>query len=146
MVFMACTRHLIWLLALGLWADACPSSAVEYLSNLGTRWVDPSNPDVNSIGDIEALVEGYAPFVAHFFTGTVSGEANPAAAISSVSVVPSTNFAVAGFVLNHATFEFIGSRAQGWSNVTVELYQELGTNRVLLTTLGGPTLNPTPTR
>ena len=141
LVFMACTRQLVWLIAVALWASACPSAAIDYVSNLGTRWVDPANPDVNDIGDIHALVGGYAPFVAHFLTGTVSGEVGPAA-VGLVSVAPSTNWPVTGFVLNQVTFEFIGGRDQSWSNVTVELYQELGTNRVLLATLCSPSVNP----
>ncbi len=102
------------------------SGAAVYLSNLSNRWVDPANPSVNDIGNIENLFPGQYTFTARFTTGAGS------------------------FALNSVTLEFLSSPGlfapQSWTNLDVQLYRKVGKHSKLLVTLGRPTINSTPTQ
>lgn len=119
----------------------------EYLSNLGNRWIDPSNPDVMSIGDIHTLFGAVGPFAVQFFTGSQSAQTNSARLTAAVSEAIGTNsVSVIAFELNSVTYEFIGGRSQPWSDVSVGLYQKVGEQSILTSALGNPTVNPKPTQ
>ena len=122
--------------------------AEEYLSNLGTKWPDPTG---NSIGDIEVLDYGYGPFIVHFFAGSglnCSNETRYAKMYGGSAAVAQTKPAVERFLLNAVTFEFIGGPASPWTNIsmTVQVYQVVGGRTNLLGDLGNDTVNPTPTQ
>ena len=123
----------------------------EYLSNLENPWIDPSNPAVPSMGDNLTLIYSYAPFVVHFFTGSSVNEGRFSKIYSPVprspAVTNSANSATAElFELSSVTFEFQGGISQPWSNITTEIYQQVGTDSILLGELGNPSFNPTPTQ
>ena len=142
-------------MSLRVWVLLCSvvaagwSEADECLSNLGNRFVDPANPTVppeNEIGDIQGLLSIYEPFAVQFFTGSGSDERENARISTGSPVAPGTNFAtVTQFELGSATFEFLGGHSQAWSNVNVQLYHQVGKERVLLEQLGNPSVNPSPT-
>ena len=120
------------------------SEGEEYLSNLKTLWPDPTG---NSKGDIEVLIYGYDPFVVSFFTGSGVNERRFSNMYSGNPSSTATNSTVVnGFELNSVTFEFLGGISQPWSSITVQVYQQVGTNSILLGEFGNPSWNPTPTQ
>jgi hypothetical protein len=119
----------------------------EYLSNLGNKWIDPSNPSAASIGDNYTLIGPYGPFVVHFFTGSSLDEGRYPKIYSRVPRAAATNSpTVQLFELDSVTFEFQGGFSQPWSDITIEIYQQVGTNNILLGQFGNPSLNLTPTQ
>lgn len=122
-------------------------SAEEYLSNLGTRWVDPGTPSANSIGDIQAMFPGQSPFTVQFFTGTMAAGTNTggSSAGGAGMIAPNPTNVVA-FGLDSVTYEFIHGQEQAWSDVSVQLYRQAGSTSNLVGELGNPVVNPGPTQ
>jgi len=116
--------------------------AEEYLSNLGNLWPDPSG---HTIGDIEVLDSGYGPFIVHLSTGSGLSEPRYAKVRIGTPTAPTTNHTtIQQFQLDSATFEFQGGIAQPWSNMTIQVCQQVGSNGLTLGDLGDPSLNPRP--
>src|SRR3974390_1156754 len=122
---------------------SCPlSRSDEYLSNLGDLWPDPTG-----IGDIHVLFYFYAPFVVHFLTGSALNDPRYAKVRIANPVLPTTNhITIQQFQLDSVTFEFQGGIVQPWSNITMQVCQQVGSNGVPLGNLGNPSLNPTRTQ
>ena len=135
--------------AICLIAGLLRTDGQEYLSNLGNRWIDPSNPNTSSIGDIEVLNSGYGPFIVYFFTGSGLAQAKTAKMRIGVPATEATNSTIIThqFRMDSVTFEFVGGIGQPWPYVTVEVYQQVDSqNERLVGELGHPSLNPMPTQ
>jgi hypothetical protein len=119
------------------------SEAEEYLSNLGNRWTDPV-----SIGDIEPLVSYYGPFIVYFSTGCGLSDTGYAKIREGVPALPVSTNVPEHFQLDSVTFEFLGSPTSPWTNIsmTIQIYQQVGSNSVLVGDLGTDTVNHTPTQ
>ena len=115
---------------------------VEYLSNLGNLWSDPGT----SMGDIVAIYSGVAPFTLQFFTGAPSGETTTAGIITGQAVIGAHPTNVVAFELNLVTLEFVGDHTQPWSDVSVQVYQQMSNGKMLVGELGNPVLDPSPTQ
>jgi hypothetical protein len=91
-----------------------------FLSNLGNHF------PLDGIGDIHNLFPGSYSFTACFTTGD------------------------AAFTLNAVTLELYDDRTlfapNSWTNLSLRLYEALGSQKILLGELGSPTINPTPTQ
>jgi hypothetical protein len=141
-LFIRSSAILVWLVV-----GIGQTGAEEYLSNLKNLFGDPPSPDI--IGDIEVLNYWYGPFVVQFFTGSGLDEGRSAKIFTRRPAATATNFAtIEHFELNSVTVEFLGSPASPWTNIsmTVEVYQHLGDQKILLGELGNDTVNPTPTQ
>lgn len=129
-----------------LLAELSGAWAGDYLSNLGNPWIDPGNPTCNcSIGDFQTLLENW-PFAVQFFTGATSGGTNPAAINTVEQGAVTTNSIPVGFQLNSVTFEFDVHSSQPWSNLNVQVYQQVGGQGIPLGGLRDPMVNPKPTQ
>src|SRR5436190_4845603 len=124
------------------------ASAEDYLSNLGTRFVDPANPNAGAseIGDCHWLFSLYQPFAVQFFTGSGSDESKFIKMHTGIPPVGVTNLTLTHFKLDSATFEFLWGHAQAWSNVNVQLYHQVGKENVLIGELGNPVVNSAKTQ
>jgi hypothetical protein len=115
----------------------------EYLSNLGNKWLDPA-----SIGDIEVLDYWYGPFAVYFSTGSGSNHTGFAKIREGVPALPVSTNVAEQFQLDSVTFEFLGSPSSPWTNIsmTIQIYQQVGSNSVPVGDLGADTVNPSPTQ
>jgi len=99
------------------------------------------------MGDIHNLMYPFDPYVAHFFTGSGLKDARYAKMYIGHPTAPATNHpTVQKFELDSVTFEFLGGMAEPWSNITIQVCQQVGTNGILLGELGNASLNPTQTQ
>src|SRR3974390_1212494 len=119
------------------------SEADEYVSNLANRWTDPA-----SIGDIEVLDYWYGPFVVYFSTGSGLSDTGLAKRRESFPPFPVWTNVAKRFQLDSVTFEFLGSPTSPWTNISmaIQVFQQVGTNSVLVSELGNDTVNPTPSQ
>jgi hypothetical protein len=117
--------------------------AEQYLSNLANKWTDPV-----SIGDIEVLDYWYGPFIVYFSTGSGLIDTGFDKIREGVPALPVSTNVAETFQLNSVTFEFLGSPTSPWTNIsmTIQIYQQVGSNSVLVGDLGTDTVNPTPTQ
>lgn len=100
----------------------CRTKAEDYLNNLANIFQDGPNPPGTSIGDCENLYpNGW--YAVQFFTGGSSSN-------------------VLSFQLNWVTFELLGNHLLPFADVYVELYQQVGTDSILLGELGSPAIDP----
>lgn len=119
---LACIMPLLFL------TSALKANGAVYLSNLTNRWIDPGNPGVNDIGDIQGLDPGPLryTFTANFTTGARS------------------------VILNSITLEFLVAVPElpsgSWTNIDVQLYETVGNRSLLVGAFGYPTINPMPTQ